>query len=687
MVFTTQPVGGVAEGVNLATQPVVEVQDAYSNTATSNTSSVTLSIATGPAAGALVCASNPLAATAGVAAFAGCKITGTAAAGTYSLTASDGALTSATSSTFTIVVGAASKVAFTTQPVGGVAEGVNLSTQPVVSVQDAYGNVVTGDTSSVTLSVASGPAAGTIGCTANPLAASSSVATFAGCQITGTAAAGTYTLTASDGSLTSATSASFTINVGAATKVAFSTQPVGGVAENVNLATQPVVSVQDAYGNVVTGNTSSVTLAIASGPATGTFACTANPLAATAGVATFATCKINGTGAAGTYTLTATDGALTSAASSSFTIVAGTATKVAFTTQPVGGVAEGVNLGTQPVVSVQDAFGNTVTGNTSSVTLSIASGPGSGSLACTANPLAASSGVASFAGCKITGTAAAGTYTLTASDGALTSATSSSFTIVVGAAAAVAFTTQPVGGVGPGVNLPTQPVVSIRDAYANVVTSDTSSVTLSIASGPGAGSLACTSNPLAATAGVATFAGCKVNGTSAAAGTYTLLASDGALTTAVSASFTILSGVLSFTTSDYGFSPVTLNGADQIATGTLVLDVSDSTGSAAGWKISVSAGAWTGGTTGVLTSAQSAYAQPATPTCDGGVGTCTPAVPSGLSWPIAFSGTPTVLYNAAASTGMSPQTVNVPVRLPIPGGLQATGTFSQTISLSLTSGP
>ncbi len=58
------------------------------------------------------------------------------------------------------------------------------------------------------------------------------------------------------------------------------------------------------------------------------------------------------------------------------------------------------------------------------MTLAIGSQPGSGAtLSCTKNPVTASSGVASFAGCKITGKA--GSYTLKATDGSLTSATSS----------------------------------------------------------------------------------------------------------------------------------------------------------------------------------------------------------------------------------------------------------------------
>ena len=61
-------------------------------------------------------------------------------------------------------------------------------------------------------------------------------------------------------------------------------------------------------------------------------------------------------------------------------------------------------------MTVQDAGGNTVTTATNSITLAITTQPGSGAaLACTANPLDASGGMATFAGCKITGQT--GSYT------------------------------------------------------------------------------------------------------------------------------------------------------------------------------------------------------------------------------------------------------------------------------------
>jgi Spherulation-specific family 4 len=219
----------------------------------------------------------------------------------------------------------------------------------------------------------------------------------------------------------------------------------------------------------------------------------------------------------------------------SITVSAAPATQLAFTTQPGGG-ASGASWSAQPTVSVENASGNVVAGNSSAVTLAIASQPGSGaSLSCTANPVTASAGVASFAGCKITGRA--GSYTLKATDGSLTSATSSAFSVTAGAAARLVFTTEPGGGYS-GLAWSTQPKVSVEDASGNVVTTKASAVTLAIASQPGSGaSLSCTANPVTASAGVASFAGCKITGR---AGSYTLKATDGSLTSATSSSFSLL---------------------------------------------------------------------------------------------------------------------------------------------------
>ncbi|MBZ5723524.1 MAG: tandem-95 repeat protein [Acidobacteriia bacterium] len=531
LAFNTQPGGGTG-GTAWPIQPAVVVQDAGGNTVTNNTSSVTLAIGTNPGGGALTCTSNPKSAVAGVATFASCNIdkVGTG----YILRATDGSLAAASSTAFNITLGPAARLGFTTQPGGGTA-AIAWASQPVVAIQDAGGNAVTTTDRTITLAIASNPGAGTLTCPPGSLAVAtvSGVASFAGCRINKSGTGYTLSATSSGTGISAATSAGFSITAGAAAQLVFTVQPGNGTGGS-SLPTQPVVAIQDANGNTVTTDTSNVTLAIGTNPGGGTLTCTANPKAAVAGLAAFAGCKIDkiGTG----YTLRATDGTLTAATSNAFNITMGAAAQLAFTTQPGGGTG-GTAWLTQPVVVIQDAGGNTVTNNTSSVTLAIGTNPGGGALTCTLNPKSAVAGVATFAGCNIdkAGTA----YTLRATDGSLTAATSAAFNIAVGAPAKLAFSTQPGGGMAL-VPWSTQPVVQIQDAGGNVVTSNTSSVTLAISTNPGGGVLTCTANPKAAAAGAAAFAGCWIE--KAGAG-YRLQATDGSLTPATSSSFTIVPGV------------------------------------------------------------------------------------------------------------------------------------------------
>ena len=209
-----------------------------------------------------------------------------------------------------------------------------------------------------------------------------------------------------------------------------------------------------------------------------------NPVTASSGVATFKGVSINkiGTG----YTLTAQwKPELYDDTSSSFNITVGATTQLVFTTQPSGGTG-GTAFGTQPVVTVEDANGNKITTSSASITLTITSGTGASgaTLAATTNPLAASSGVATFSGVSIN---LAGTgYTLTATSSGLTAATSSSFTITVGPAAKLAFTTVPSTGTA---GTPFSVTVQSQDAGGNPA-NVTSATTITLSKGAsGAGTL------------------------------------------------------------------------------------------------------------------------------------------------------------------------------------------------------
>jgi len=167
------------------------------------------------------------------------------------------------------------------------------------------------------------------------------------------------------------------------------------------------------------------------------------------------------------------------------------------------------------------------------LTITQPSTPAGAAMTCTSSTVAVAAGLATFAGCNID---LAGTYTLHAADGAFT-ATGGSLSITVGAAAKVAFTTSPSDS-PTNTPFPVQPVVKVQDLGGNTVTTDTTSVTLTITTPAGA-ILNCTgANPLPTVNGVAAFTGCSIN----LENTYSLHAADLTLTPDTSAAFNVSSG-------------------------------------------------------------------------------------------------------------------------------------------------
>jgi uncharacterized protein (TIGR02145 family) len=210
---------------------------------------------------------------------------------------------------FTTLAVVPTQAAITTQPSGAV-NGVALTTQPVIRLTDGSGNTATTSTASVVAAIASGTG-GTLSGTTT-VAAVNGVATFNNLVLSGTA--GNFTLTFTPTSLTAATSSSFALAAGAASKVMITTQPAGAFTGTA-FSTQPVVKITDAGGNTITSSTANVVASIASG--TGTLSGTTT-VAAVAGVATFTNLNITGTG---NFTLTFTaDGGLTAATSNTVNV-------------------------------------------------------------------------------------------------------------------------------------------------------------------------------------------------------------------------------------------------------------------------------------------------------------------------------------------------------------------------------
>ncbi|WP_224247027.1 S8 family serine peptidase [Hyalangium gracile] len=515
LAFSAQP-SNTAAGATIAPAVKVSILDAFGNLVPSATSSVTLALEANPSGGTLS-GTTTAAAVNGVATFANLTVD---KAGTgYSLRASSGAFT-ATSASFNVATGPAARLVFSAAPANAAAGAV---LGPVtVRIEDSAGNVSTGSTAQVTLTLG-GPAGGTLGGTTT-VAAVNGVATFGDLFIQ--KAATGYTVTAGSTGLTSITSGAFDIAPAAAAKLAFSAQP-SNTAAGATIAPAVKVSILDAFGNLVPSATSSVTLALEANPSGGTLSGTTTA-AAVNGVATFDTLSISRAGTG--YQLTATSGTLTSATSTAFNAQAGVAARLVFTMAPSSTTA-GANLGTVSV-ELQDAHGNRVS-SASGITLTLQGGQG-GTLSGTTT-VAASGGVATFSDLSI---ARAGTgYQLKAQASGVTEATSAAFDIAHGPAAAVVFTVQP-GSAQAGTAISPAVRVALQDAFGNVATNATEAITVALGNNPRNGTLSGTKT-VNAINGVATFADLSINRKGQG---YTLQATAGALPAATSAAFDITQG-------------------------------------------------------------------------------------------------------------------------------------------------
>ena len=293
-------------------------------------------------------------------------------------------------------------------------------------IEDAFGNVVTTDTSTVSLTLNS--KAFSTGSSTVTVTAVNGVATFGSLAVDTT---GTYRIAASDSaSLTIVTSGSVAITPGALSSLVVQQSPTTGSA-GVALGSIVKVAALDQFGNLVTASTT-VALTLTSG----TFSSGSTTVTATTsgGIASFAGLIMN---IAGNYTLTASVGSL-SGPSFGVTMNPAAANQPVWQTAPGATGVAGTAL--NPVlVAVQDVFGNQVTAN-ATVTLKLTGGKFSnGSTQATA---LASGGVVEF---QHPGHQhRPGHYTLTACVGSQTTTSSSMFTISPAAASKLVWQTAPV---------------------------------------------------------------------------------------------------------------------------------------------------------------------------------------------------------------------------------------------------
>jgi dUTPase len=478
----------------------VSAQDPLGNTDPTYTASVGVAITGGTGnAGAALSGTTAHAAVAGVAGFAGLSID-SASAG-YTLTATSGGLTAGVSAAFSIDAGAVTQLVFTVQP-SNAAAGATITPNVTLVAKDAIGNINTGYTSTVTLTLPVNPGGST--------PSNASVAAVGGTVHFGNLflnKVGTgYRLQASDGSVTSSQSGLFNITPGAALKLAFIVQPSTATA-GANIFPAVKVAAQDAFDNTVTSFGNNITMSLATNPGgVGTLGGTLTK-AAIAGIATFTTLDLN-VPAVG-YQLGAAAAGLTGATSAAFTIITNTATQLFFKVQPQTTTAGSVMA--TFTVEARDASGVVDAAYAGNVTIAITPNTGAPGATFAAGTLTrtAASGTATFDDIEID--VAANNYKLTATGTAgVSAATSGFFAINPGVVNNLVFSVQPSNATALS---PIAPQIEVKgvDAFGNVATTFTDNVGLTISDANGSGGALAGTTTKAAVAGVATFNDISIN--------------------------------------------------------------------------------------------------------------------------------------------------------------------------------
>ena len=294
--------------------------------------------------------------------------------------------------TLTKVPGAVFDLIWLNQPSPSSNGGAAWVAQPIVRARDQFGNNVPNVPVLLAITPGTGAAGAALTCTTNPVTTNAvGDAIFTGCMID---KAGSYTLRASSNTRT-ADSGLFVITVGPAAKLIFTAYPATNTPPL--LSPQPVVAITDLGGNTVTTAVNTVTLAINQNP--GTFSCTGGlSTAAVAGVATFTGCTQ--TTVASGYTLTASSTTPNpSVTGPSFAV---SPPVLVFTAGPGSPIVAGQPFPTNIQVAIQNGGVTLTSGVSATVTLSIGTNPGGGTLTCTGgNSVGTISGVATFTGCSI----------------------------------------------------------------------------------------------------------------------------------------------------------------------------------------------------------------------------------------------------------------------------------------------
>ena len=501
LVFASQPIAATA-GVASSTVTVT-LEDQYGNVATAS-GTQTIILTTTSSGGSFT--STPLTITTGNST-ASFTYTDTKA-GTPTITATDSALTTPTVTQQETVNAAAAHQMVLTPGAQTLTAGTPSATI-TATLEDQYGNVATAGSTAQSISLTTTSSGGSFSSTPLSISTGNSTASF---TYTDTKT-GTPTITATDTALTMQTvTQQETVNAAAASHLVLT--PGAQTLTAGTPSSSITVTLKDQFGNLATAN-GTQTVLLSTTSAGGSF----NPttfVTLTSGTST-ASFTYNDT-KAGTPTITATDAALTTpTVTQQETVDAAAAYQLVLSPG-----AQTLTAGTPSAsitVTLEDQFGNLATA-ASTQTVSLTTTSLAGSFTSTPLSISAGNSTASF---TYTDTKA-GTPTITATETALTTTTVTQQE-TVNAAAAYQMVLSPAAQTLTAGTPSSSITVTLEDQYGNMATAGSTTQSISLTSTSSGGIF--TSTPLSITSGNSSA---SFTYTDTKAGSPTITATDSALT-------------------------------------------------------------------------------------------------------------------------------------------------------------
>src|SRR5882724_2331892 len=422
LTISAQPPSTATAGVAFAPQPQVRIEDAFGNLRTSDNGTVVS--AARSLGSATLQGTTTATASGGVASFTNLSYT---VAETMNISFSSGSLIGATSSNVVVSPAAASKLTIVTQPSSTATAGIVFAQQPTLRIEDQYGNF-RGTENGTLVTATRSAGSGTLQGSTN-VAAINGVVTFTNLSHN---VATNITIAFTSGSLSGATSSVVALSAAAASTLTIKIQPSATATAGAAFAQQPVVRIEDPFGNLITSDSGTAVTAagnLGSGTVQGTAA-----MVSIGGLVSFTNLSYT---VAETMNVSFSSGSLTPVTSSNVVVSPAAPSRLTILTQPATTASAGVAFAPQPVIRVDDQFGN-LCSNTN-LAVSASRNAGSGTLQGTTT-VSSVGGVATFTNLAHN---VATTITLNFTGGGLPSVTSGEVAVSAAAASKLTIQTQP----------------------------------------------------------------------------------------------------------------------------------------------------------------------------------------------------------------------------------------------------